>query len=636
MSSRSVSAVDYSAAQADHRHGVACRGTEQVYVDMFVPQLVAVQAAAHPLARALVACGETLSYSELDKRANRIAHFLRSYGVGPDTLVGICLERSVEQIVSALGVLKAGGAYLPLDPSYPPERLTFMLKDSKVPVLLTKQLFSERLPAGTWREINLDVVHAQISECPADSPDGSVSGKNLAYVIYTSGSTGLPKGVQITHDALLNLVFWHQRTFGVKPSDRATQLASLGFDAAVWELWPHLTAGASVFLPSDEIRNEPQALRDWLVAQCITITFIPTPLAERMMTLDWPRETALRILLTGADTLHRYPSSGLPFTLINNYGPTECTVVASSGPVFSDERPDTLPPIGRPIANTQIYILDEQMQQVRVGIAGEIYVGGVGIARGYLNRPELTRERFVPDPFSCDPDARLYKTGDLGRYLPDGQIAFLGRIDDQIKVRGYRIEPNEIVMALNQHPAVLASAVVAREDSRGDKYLVGYLALRSFTQPTATQLQDFLRQRVPEYMMPSVFVRLELLPLSSNGKVDRASLPAPSAINTIVDAEYIAPRTMIEQRLVRVLSRLLGVEDVGVNDNFFLLGGHSLLAAQLIGSIRETFGVELPLRTIFNSPTAAGLSEQIEKSLLVKVDSMAPEEVQKALAQGHH
>jgi amino acid adenylation domain-containing protein len=619
---------------ADHKRLVAGNATHQDYpLDVLVPQLVAAQAAATPNAVAVAANHEVLTYEELEVRSNQIAQYLRSLGVGPETLVGLCLDRSCMMVIAALSVLKSGGAYLPLDPDYPVERLTFMLKDAQALLLLTKQHFAKRLTASKWRVINLDVDAPQISCCPAHSPDSTFRGKDLAYVIYTSGSTGQPKGVEITHDSLLNLVLWHQRTFGVRPSDRATQLASPGFDAAVWELWPYLTAGASVHVLDDAIRSEPEALRNWLVRERINIAFVPTPLAERMIALEWPPETSLRVLLTGADTLRSYPPATLPFRLVNNYGPTECTVVATSGTVPSDAHPDALPTIGRPIANTQVYILDEQLRPAPVGESGEIYIGGAGLARGYLNSPELTAEKFIPNPFCSKPNARLYRTGDLGRYLPEGQIAFLGRIDDQIKINGYRIEPNEIVAALNEHQAVQASAVLARERIGGDKYMIAYLALTRGSQITGAALRGFLRRRLPEYMVPWVFVRLESLPLTANGKVDRASLPAPSAENTIADGAYIAPRTLVGRRLVGILAKLLRIDQLGVNDNFFLLGGHSLLAAELIASIRDAFGVDLPLRTIFESPTAAGLSTEIAKSLLDKVNAMTPEEVSEALAQ---
>ncbi len=620
--------------ETDQERSKPWNGKRETYPrDLLVPQLVSAQAAVAPAAIAVTHGKLSLTYKELDARANQLAHLLRSLGVGSDDIVGLYMNRSLAMVVGALAILKAGGAYLPLDPKYPADRLTFLLKDAQVQISLAGQPMADGLAVRLQNVVPLDAEGRLAAPGTSEPAVAEAKAGTLAYVIYTSGSTGQPKGVEITHDSLLNLVFWHQQTFGVEPSDRATQLASPGFDAAVWELWPYLTAGASVFLCDDAVRNEPESLRNWLVAQRITITFVPTPLAERMMTLEWPPETALRIFLTGADTLHRYPPANLPFKLINNYGPTECTVVASSGPVICDERPDVLPTIGRPIANTQIYILNEQMQQVPVGVAGEIHIGGAGLARGYLNRAELTAERFVPSPFSSDPNARLYKTRDLARYLPDGQIAFVGRIDEQVKIRGYRIEPNEIVKVLDEQPDVVASAVAAHEDTQGDKYLVGYVVVGSGVQLTAAALQEFLSQRLPRYMVPSVFVRLESLPLTSNGKVDRASLPTPNAENTIADSTYVAPHTVVEQCLVGILSKLLGIDQVGVNDNFFLLGGHSLLGAQLIAEVRDAFGVQLTLRSIFDSPTAAALSAEIEKSLSARVDAMTPGEVQRALAQ---
>ena len=597
--------------------------------EVWVPQLTTAQAAVNPHGRALVACDEVLSYLELDQRANQVAHYLRSLGVGPETLVGVCLERSVGMVVSALGILKAGGAYLPLDPAYPGERLAFMLEDAGAPLLLTQQHLAKLLPAGKWRI--LDVDELRTSNYPVVPIENPVSGNDLAYVIYTSGSTGRPKGVQITHASLLNLVFWHQQTFRVQPDDRAAQLASPAFDAAVWELWPYLTAGASVYLPADVVRNEPTSLRDWLVAHRITITFVPTPLAERMITLPWPRDTALRLLLTGADTLHGYPPPGLPFTLINNYGPTECTVVASSGAVPSNECPNGLPSIGRPIANTEIHVLDEQMRRVPVGVTGELYIGGAGVARGYLNHPELTAERFIPNPFGSNPKDRVYRSGDLGRYLPDGQIAFVGRIDDQIKIRGYRIEPSEIITALNRHPEVEASHVVASEDPLESKRLVAYLVPRSGSRLSRSSLRDFLGKLLPDYMVPSIFVLLKSLPVSPNGKVDRERLPRPDAANVLHDEVVTLPQTGLESQVAAILANLLKLKRVDINDNFFLLGGHSMLGIQVIARIHETFGVELPLYRLFEAPTVAELSSEIERLLLAKIQVMSEEEAERML-----
>lgn len=606
--------------------------TVQIYPDdASVPQLVAAQAAATPDAVALAANGEVVTYRELNSRANRLAQHLRSFGAGPGTLVALCLERSPELIVGALAVLKSGAAYVPLDPSYPPDRLTFMLNDSQSPVLLTRWYSGRALPPGRWQIVDLDLDAEKIASYAAEAPKVDLKLEELAYVIYTSGSTGQPKGAQITHNSLLNLVFWHRAAFMVNHDDRATLLASPGFDASVWELWPYLTAGASLHLPAEAIRCDAQKLRDWLITQKITITFLPTAMAELVMSLQWPTQVALRVLLTGADTLHHYPSPRLPFKLVNNYGPTECTVVATSGTVPSDGFTDDRPTIGRPITNAQIYILDEHLRQVPVGTAGELYIGGKGVARGYLNQPGLTRERFIPDPFSSTADARLYKTGDLARYLPDGQIAFMGRIDDQIKIRGYRVEPSEIITVLDRHPAVSTSYVIARGTHSAEMQLVAYIVPNPGSQPTWAELRDFLRAYLPEYMVPAVFVSLDSLPLTGNGKVNRQALPIPSATNTLQSEPEISARTALEKRVSAIVAKLLHIQNVGASDNFFLLGGHSLLGTQLIASIQESFGVELSLRSLFNAPTVAELSAEIESLLVAKLDAMSEEDAQRVL-----
>jgi len=594
--------------------------------EQFVPQLVERQAVAHPDAVAVAAGDCVLTYQELNVRAGELANQLRLIGAGPDVPVGLCLKSSIAMVVGALGILKAGGAYLPLDPAYPAERLSLILNDAQAPVLVTARCLAGSLPAGAWRVIGLDIDGRMTERPSSPAPITEVSPENLAYVIYTSGSTGQPKGVQIAHKSLLNLVSWHQRTFAVTPADRASQLAGVGFDAAVWELWPYLTAGASVHLAEEAIRTEPEALRDWLLSRRITISFIPTVMAERIMALDWPAEAPLRVVLTGADTLHHYPSAKLPFFLVNNYGPTECTVVATSSPILPDERPSHRPPIGRPIANTEVYILDEHLKPVPKGTPGELHIGGVGLARGYLNRPELTAEKFIPNPFSREPGARLYKTGDLARYLPDGQIAFLARMDEQVKIRGYRIEPNEIVSGLNQHPSVLESAVVAREIGSGDKQLIAYFVTASQAQPSYADLRDFLGARLPAYMVPSTFVQVDRLPLTPHGKIDRAALPEPTAENTLKNEAFEAPRSPVEERLAGILTTLLGVEQVGLDDNFFQMGGHSLLGAQVIARVRDGFGVELSLRILFDHPTVREMSAEIERLIFVKLDSLSGDE----------
>ncbi len=599
-----------------------------------VAELVTFQAAATPDAIALASTKRVWSYREVDERASGLADILRTLGVGPEVVVGLCMPRSPEMVVGALGILKAGGAYLPLDPTYPAAWLTFFLDDGQVPVVVAGQRIKEPVPKGVYQTILLDDL-GRVADFPplAQSAPAKAAAtpKNLAYVIYTSGSTGQPKGVEIAHESLLNLVHWHQQAFGVKSADRASQVANVGFDAAVWEMWPYLATGASLYFAEDETVSDPESLRDWLVAQRITISFIPTPIAEHLLKLPWPSETALRTMLTGADTLHGYPPVGLPFLLVNNYGPTECTVVATSGPVHSNDSTHELPPIGCPIVNTQVYILDESGKQVPMETAGELHIGGMGVARGYRNRPELTAQRFIPNPFGAKPGERLFKTGDLARLLSDGQIAFLGRIDEQVKVRGFRVEPNEVTATLNEHPHIQQSVVVAREVAPGDTRLIAYFVAVPQSHPTLGELRDFLGARLPDFMVPATFVRLEKLPLTANGKVDRMSLPAPEDTNTLRDSAYTAPRTDMEKTVASILERLLGLEHVDVEENFFSLGGHSLLGAQLVARLRDTFGIEMPLRVIFEAPSVAELSSEIDRLLVAKVEAMSEKEVQRLL-----
>jgi amino acid adenylation domain-containing protein len=581
---------------------------------LLVGQLISARAEQAPDAPALVSRAEALTYRELEVRSNQLAHYLRSLGAGPEVLVGLCLGRSPAMVVAALAILKTGAAYVPLDPDYPVERLRFMLEDARIQVLVTRQETGDRIGRQNCKTVDVERDAIKIASFARSTPAVEISGESMAYAIYTSGSTGRPKGVQITHHNLLNLIAWHQRAFGITPADRASQLASVGFDAAVWEVWPNLTAGSSVHFPGDAIRIDPEPLRNWLVAEKITVSFVPTPLAESLITLEWPANAALRLLLTGGDMLHHYPRPDLPFVLINNYGPTECTVVATSGPVLSNPNPDGPPPIGRPIDNFQVYILDEQLRQVPAGTVGELHIAGRGVGRGYSNSPELDAEKFIANPFGETPGERMYKTGDLARYLPDGQIAFVGRIDDQIKIRGYRIEPEEIVMCLDQCSEIEASVVVARGDN-GDTRLIAYVVPSPDADLTHSMLQQYLKGYLPDYMVPAAFVELDALPVGPSGKVDRAALPAPGPDNTVGDYVRIGPSTPVEARVVAILSELLGVEQVGVHDNFFFLGGHSLLGTQLIARARDSFGIELPLRTVFDSPTASQLSAEIERML---------------------
>ncbi|PYS14490.1 MAG: hypothetical protein DMG17_16620 [Acidobacteria bacterium] len=548
-----------------------------------VPEAVIAQVIQTPDAPAVCAQSGFLTYRGMDQQANRLARSLRVLGVGKDVPVGLCVPRSPQMVIGALAIWKAGGAYVPLDPTNPTDRLVSILEDAQAQAVLSTPSLAQRLLKAPC-----PVVHA---ETP-----------------HVAGQSAAPLSLEV----LSNLVSWHQQVFSVTSADLASHLAGLGFDAAVWELWPYLASGARVHLVDDTTRNSPELLQAWLVDQRITISFVPTPLAERLLFLSWPREAALRTLLTGGDTLHHYPPSGLPFVLVNNYGPTECTVVATSGPVYPMGRKESLPAIGSAITNTEIHLLDQELQPVPAGTPGEICIAGASLARGYRNLPNLTAEKFVTS--TSVTGNRLYRTGDLGRLLPDGNIAYLGRLDDQIKIRGFRIEPNEIISRLNEHPDVQQSLVLAREDPPGDKRLVAYVVLQRDSRTTDSMLRDFLGMALPEYMLPSAFVHLEEFPLTPNGKIDRAALPPPDLANPAGAGNGTDPQTPIERRIAGLVANLLNVEKVGREDNFFLLGGHSLLGAQLIAELRKVFGVEISLQALFEAPTVAALSAEIELS----------------------
>ncbi|NEO74192.1 non-ribosomal peptide synthetase, partial [Moorena sp. SIO3H5] len=582
--------------------------------DKCIHQLFEEQVDKTPDAIAVVFDQQQLTYHQLNQRANQLAHHLQNLGVEPEVLVGICVERSLQMVVGLLAILKAGGAYVPLDPNYPPERLSYMLEDSGVELLLTQQSLLESLPSHTPRIVCLDSDWAAIEQHSGENLDVGVSSDNLAYVIYTSGSTGKPKGVLVAHQGLLNLVFWHQAAFEITSSDHATQLAGTAFDAAVWELWPYLSAGASIHLLNTETIVQPQVLQNWLTAHKITITFLPTPLLENLLSLEWWPDLALRIVLTGGDRLNQYPSSLLPFRIINNYGPTENTVVTTSGLIVPTQQTNLLPPpIGRPIANTQIYILDGHLQPVPIGLPGELYIGGDGLARGYLNRPKLTSEKFITNPFCNSKSERIYKTSDLARYLPDGNIEFIGRIDNQVKIRGFRIELGEIEAVLSSHSQIQQTVVIATEDIHSNKRLVAYIVSEEESL-TTNQLREFLKQKLPDYMVPSAFVTLDTLPLTPNGKVDRFALPAPDGEITR-EHKYVPPRTTIELQLTQIWSDVLNLTSVGVQDNFFDLGGHSLLAVRLMSKIQQQFQINLPLATLFQSPTIEQLASLLDSSV---------------------
>jgi amino acid adenylation domain-containing protein len=602
--------------------GGAARASRQL-----MPRMIAAQAILNPHGIALVMGSEKLTYAELELNATQLAKYLKSLGAGPEVLVGLCLERSPQFVIAALAIMQCGAAYLPMDLAHPAERLRFIVKDAAASLLITHQDFADRFKDLGVRVVALDAEKSAIVQQAFELPEVEQGMDSLAYVIYTSGSSGRPKGVEITHRNLSNLVSWHIGAFDLSSSARGTFQAGVGFDAAVWEVWPLLAAGATLYLPDDFTRMSPESLRDWLIENQITISFVPTAMAEQLISLPWPAKSPLRFLLTGGDTLHRYPSAGLPFSLFNNYGPTECTVVATSGVIAADRSRDGLPPIGFPIDNVRIHIVDEQLREVPKGLPGEIYIGGAGVGRGYRNRPDLTAERFIDDPFNPEGD-RLYRTGDLGRELASGEIAFLGRMDDQVKIRGNRIELNEINALLNEHPSITTSVVIAREDLPGEKRLVAYIVPIAGSQRDEQVLRELIRRQLPDYMEPTAFVWMESLPLSPNGKIDRAALPLPSPD----DEELIAPRTPVEEVLTGIIMEVLKVGRVSVHDDFFHLGAHSLLGAQIVARVRSVFGTELKLLDVFNAPTVAELAAKIEEALTLQLNAMTEMEVDAALA----
>ncbi|NBF06088.1 amino acid adenylation domain-containing protein [Pseudomonas sp. Fl5BN2] len=550
-----------------------------------------------PQAIALMAQGQSLSYAQLNQRANTLALHLQALGVRPDDRVAIIARRSLETLVGLLAILKSGAAYVPLDPAHPPERLAYLLEDSAPVAVLSQVKLRERLPALAVPLIELDSpLWAQGS---ADNPQvAGLTAQHLAYVIYTSGSTGLPKGVMVEHQSLSNLVDWHCQAFDLHSGSHTSSLAGFGFDAMAWEVWPALCVGATLHLaPVSDGPEDLDSLLAWWRAQPLQVSFLPTPVAEYAFSQQLGHPT-LRTLLIGGERLRQLPGQQR-FKVINNYGPTEATVVATSGAI----EPGQVLHIGRPIANTRVYLLDDQQRLVPIGVAGELYVGGSGVARGYLNRAELTAERFLRDPFSAQPGARLYRTGDLARWLADGSLEYLGRNDDQVKIRGQRIELGEIETRLGAHPALQEAVVQVR-----DGQLVAWFSARQ--ELPITQLRDYLRQQLPDYMVPMAYVKLDALPLTANAKLDRKALPAPGP-QALISREYQAPLGPLETTLAALWAEVLQVERVGRNDHFFELGGHSLLALQLIQKMGQA-GLAADVRVLFGQPTLASLAAAVD------------------------
>jgi amino acid adenylation domain-containing protein/non-ribosomal peptide synthase protein (TIGR01720 family) len=614
---------DYSALTEQERHKILVEwnDTRADYPrHLCVHELFAAQVAKTPDNIAVIFEGQKLTYQELNHRANQVAHYLQSLGVEPEVLVGICVERSLEMIIGMLGILKAGAAYLPLDPTYPKERLSFMLSDSQVQVLLTQQKFVESFADSGAKTVCLDQDWELITRQNQENPTSDVTAENLAYVIYTSGSTGTPKGVMIQHRGVCNLAQAQVKLFGVNQNSRVLQFASFSFDASVSEIVMALCSGASLYLGNQDSLRPGIDLIRFLRQQSIThATLPPTALAAlpkeelpNLQTLIVAGEACNPKLIAQWSKERRF---------FNAYGPTESTVCATVAECTFGE---TQPTIGRAIANIQIYILDHNLQPVPIGVPGELYIGGDGLARGYLNRPELTKEKFISNPFKKTEGSRLYKTGDLARYLPDGNIEFLGRVDNQVKIRGFRIELDEIEKLLIQHPDVKQAAVIAREDIPGDKRLLAYVVLNQKPEAIVTTLKNLLQENLPQYMIPGVFVVLDSLPLTPNGKVDRQNLPVCDRTRPDLEESFVAPRNPIEEKLAAIWADLLGYEQIGVNDNFFNLGGHSLIVAQILSRVRDSFQVELSFANIFANPTVAGLASVIQQHELLEQKLQSP------------
>jgi amino acid adenylation domain-containing protein len=604
-----------------------------------IHQLFEAQVERTPDAVASVFRDQELTYRELNRRANQVAHYLRRLGVGSETLVGICMERSLEMVIGLLGILKAGGAYVPLDPQSPKQRLAFLLEDTQVSVLLTHQRLLTGLPEHAARVVCLEVEDKAIWAQSAENPVSGATADSLAYVIYTSGSTGEPKGVMISHRGICNRLLWGQEAYRLTESDRCLHALSLSFDFATWEIFTALVAGAQLIIAEPGGNRDSSYLVKLIIGSKITLAgFVPSMLKVILDEWEIERCNSLKRVVCGGEELpvelqERLFGTLQDVELQNTYGPTEASIDVTcwvcrpeNGSRSNRERV----PIGRPIANTQIYILDSHLQPVPVGVPGELHIAGVGLARGYLNRPDFTAEKFIPKPFSNEPGARLYKTGDLARYLLDGNIEFLGRLDHQVKVRGFRIELGEIEAVLAQHPGVRETVVLAREDAteehhadqnqkskienlKSDKRLVAYVVPKQEPAPTINGLRSFLKEKLPEYMIPSAFVFLDTIPLTPNGKMDRKALPAPDQNRPEPEENYVAPRTPVEELLAEIWAEVLKLHKVGIRDNFFELGGHSLLATQVISRLCNSFKVEVPLRALFESPTVAGLAERIEE-----------------------
>ena len=588
--------------------------------DQCIHELFEAQVEQSPDAVAVVFDDKQLTYRELNQRSNQLAHYLLSLGIKPETLIGISVDRSLDMIVAVMGVLKAGAAYMPLDPTYPQDRLAFMLEDTQVPVLLTQQHLLTVLPKHNARVICLDADWETIGSASQANPANPTTPGNLAYVIYTSGSTGKPKGALLIHRGLTNVTEAQIQAFGLGVGDHVLQFSTINFDASTFEIFMALRVGATLYLASKENLLPGQPLAQFIKDNTINIMSLAPSVLALLPQEDFPSLKIINVAGEASTTelLNRWVTNRRIFNL---YGPTETTIWATIAEYFKGE---AKPHIGRPIINTTTYILDVHLRPVPVGVPGELLIGGVGLACGYLNRPELTAQKFIPNPFSDDPEDKLYRTGDLVRYLPDGNIDFLGRIDHQVKIRGFRIELGEIEAILEQHPSVHEAATTVRERSGIGKQIVAYVRAEPGQQSLKGELQVYLKKRLPEYMMPSALVVLEAFPLSPSGKVDMKALPEPDQFRSELEENYVAPQTELEQTIARVWQEVLQLDKVGVHDNFFDLGGHSLLITQVHSKLSEALQLkDLPLVKLFQYTTISALAKYLD----TQVDALPSRQV---------
>ncbi|MGZ4107685.1 MAG: non-ribosomal peptide synthetase, partial [Tumebacillaceae bacterium] len=594
--------------------------------DVCLHQLFEQQVARTPDAVAVVFEEQELTYRELNEQANRLAHYLQKQQVGPEVLVGVCMERSLEMVISLYGILKAGGAYVPIDPTYPSDRLSYLLEDSQIQVLLTQEKWVDTLPDVSVPLICFDRAEELLAgECTENLPCAATA-EHAAYMIYTSGSTGKPKGVLNTHKGIVNRLLWMQDEYKLTSDDRVLQKTPFSFDVSVWEFfWPLLTGARLVVARPEGHRDSHYLVETIQRYEITTLHFVPSMLQLFLEETGVEQCRSIRQVMTSGEALpyelQKRFFACLDAELHNLYGPTEAAVDVTYWECESDSTLNFVP-IGRPIANTTIFILDQHLQPVPIGVAGELHIGGVQVARGYHNRPELTAEKFIPNPFA--PGERLYKTGDLARFLADGNIQYLGRLDHQVKIRGQRVELGEIEEVLMQQTGVWDAVTVVREDVPGDQRLVAYLVVQEAEAFDVNELRGFLKKRLPDYMVPAHYMLLEQLPLTPNGKVDRKALPAPDGASLATSREYVAPTTPTEQLLAGLWEELLSVEQISVYDSFFELGGHSLLATRVVSQIRKSFAVELPVRTLFEHATISELAVLIDRELHTNPGAQAP------------